>query len=54
MQEALDVAWVDNDPAVRVMQQRLFPAGKPTLEDFITITATLAIEVEVQKIHEKL
>lgn len=37
MQEAIDTAWAN--PAGRAMQQQLFPAGKPTVEEFLLRTA---------------
>lgn len=35
MQEALDAAWATDDPAAKELQERLFPGGKPSLEQFI-------------------
>ncbi len=35
MQEALDAAWGTDDPAAKELQGKLFPDGKPTLEQFI-------------------
>lgn len=35
IQEAIDAAWDNPDPAVRAMQHRLFPAGKPDMDTFL-------------------
>lgn len=35
MQEAIDAAWENQDPAVRWKQLQLFPTGKPTVEAFV-------------------
>lgn len=35
MQEAIDAAWENQDPAVRWKQLQMFPAGKPTVEAFV-------------------
>lgn len=35
MQKALDEAWASNDPEKLKMQKRLFPDGKPSVEEFI-------------------
>lgn len=39
MQAALDAAWDSTDGAVKAEQARLFPDGKPTLEQFILTVA---------------
>lgn len=35
IQESIDAAWDNQDPAVRWKQLQLFPAGKPTVEAFV-------------------
>lgn len=35
IQESIDAAWDNQDPAVRWKQLQLFPAGKPSPEAFI-------------------
>lgn len=35
MQEAIDAAWATADPAIMAAQLRLFPSGKPEIEEFI-------------------
>lgn len=35
MQEAIDAAWENQDPAIRWKQLQMFPAGKPTVEAFV-------------------
>lgn len=42
LQEALDAAWESSDPAALQLQGELFPAGKPTLEQFIEVLAHYA------------
>ena len=37
MQEAIDAAWETTDPAAQAYQKQLFPAGKPTVEEFIAV-----------------
>lgn len=39
IQESIDAAWDNQDPAVRWKQLQLFPAGKPTSEEFIVRVA---------------
>ena len=39
MQEALDAAWDNPDPAERARQRQLFPKGKPLIEEFIRVMA---------------
>ena len=39
MQEAIDEAWATADPAAKALQEQLFPAGKPTPEQFIATVA---------------
>lgn len=39
IQESIDAAWDNQDPAVRWKQLQLFPAGKPTPELFIARVA---------------
>ena len=36
---AIDAAWDNPDPAARAKQRQLFPGGKPTVEEFINVTA---------------
>ena len=38
MQIALDAAWNSPDPAARQKQRELFPNGKPSVEEFISVT----------------
>ena len=40
MAEAINAAW--DNPAGRAVQIQLFPAGKPTVEEFISRMANLA------------
>ncbi len=35
MQASIDEAWATADPAAQARQHQLFPAGKPTVEDFL-------------------
>ena len=39
MQQAIDIGWErsQNDPAAKAYWQQLFPAGKPTVEEFIAV-----------------
>jgi len=39
MQEALDDAWDNSDPAARARQRQLFPKGKPSIEEFVRVMA---------------
>ena len=39
MQAAVDAAWNDPDPAVQAEQRRLFPNGKPSVDEFIRVIA---------------
>lgn len=39
MQEAIDEAWASDNPEVIAAQLRRFPAGKPTVEEFISALA---------------
>ena len=39
MQEAIDAAWSAGEPAAMAEIRRWFPAGKPTVEEFLTRTA---------------
>lgn len=45
MEEAINAAWATTDPGAKAMQERLFPKGKPTVEEFIVIMAGLVGEV---------
>ena len=42
MQEAVDAAWNNPDPAIRGRQRQLFPDGKPSVEEFIRVMAEQA------------
>ena len=42
MQAALDAAWASEEPASIVLRSKIFPAGKPSLEEFIIVIACLA------------
>ena len=42
MQEAVDAAWNNPDPAIRARQRQLFPDGKPSVEEFIRVMAEQA------------
>ena len=35
IQQVIDIAWTTDDPKAKDLQQKLFPAGKPTPEEFI-------------------
>ena len=37
MEEAIVVAWATDDPEVKEFQARLFPNGKPTVEEYIAV-----------------
>lgn len=39
IQAAIDAAWNTEDPAAMTLQRELFPAGKPTPEQFIATVA---------------
>ena len=39
MQEAVDEAWDNPDPAIRARQRQLFPDGKPSVDVFIRVMA---------------
>lgn len=39
IQNAIDAAWDNQDPAVKWQQLQMFPAGKPTPEQFIARVA---------------
>ena len=39
MEEAIVVAWESEDPQVKAFQAKLFPNGKPTVEEFIAVMA---------------
>jgi translation initiation factor 2 alpha subunit (eIF-2alpha) len=39
IQDAIDTAWDNPDPAVRAKQRELFPNGKPLPEEFIRTMA---------------
>ena len=40
VQNIIDATWDDPDPVAREKQRKLFPNGKPTIEEFIRVTAT--------------
>ena len=44
MQKALDEAWNSTDPSEIEKQKELFPAGKPTLDEFIEKISRAVIE----------
>lgn len=46
MQQAIDMAWSSTDPDVVLFQLQLFPAGKPTVEEFIRVLAAEAARAE--------
>jgi hypothetical protein len=37
MQATIDAAWATTDPGAQAYQKQLFPAGKPTVEEFIAV-----------------
>ena len=40
MQKAIDMAWSDPTKEQKLFQERYFPCGKPTVDEFIrTVTA---------------
>lgn len=39
MQRVIDEAWHSENPDVIAFQKELFPAGKPTVEEFIAVVA---------------
>ena len=39
IQEAIDEAWNNPDPAIRESQRKMFPNGKPSIEEFIKAMA---------------
>lgn len=50
IQKCLDDAWNTDDPAVKQAQEKLFPEGKPTMEEFICRVAA-AIKREQSQGH---
>ena len=45
MEEAIVVAWTTDDPDVKEFQEKLFPTGQPTVEEYL---ATIIEYVEKQ------
>ncbi len=41
MTHAIDVAWESGNSDVKELQQKLFPKGRPTEEEFLTTLADL-------------
>ena len=39
MQAVIDATWDNPDPMARAKQRRLFPDGKPSIEEFIRVMA---------------
>ena len=39
MQSAIDATWDTPDPMAREKQRKLFPKGKPSIEEFIRVMA---------------
>ncbi|MGI6152192.1 MAG: sporulation initiation factor Spo0A C-terminal domain-containing protein [Christensenellales bacterium] len=39
MQETIDASWNNDDENIARVQRRLFPNGKPTVEEFIKVMA---------------
>lgn len=37
MQEAIEQAWSSTDPETVLFQMQLFPAGRPTVEEFVRV-----------------
>ena len=35
MEEAIVVAWATDDPEVKEFQEKLFPNGQPTVEEYL-------------------
>lgn len=44
MEEALEAAWMTEDSAMKKLQEKLFPEGKPSAEDFINTMAAYIIK----------
>ena len=44
MQKAIDAAWTSNEPECRLWQEKLFPNGKPSVEEFVATIAQYARE----------
>jgi len=40
MEKALEAAWMTEDPAMKELQEKLFPEGKPSAEEFIRTMAS--------------
>ena len=39
MEKAIVAAWSSTDPEVKAFQEKLFPNGQPTVEEFIAVMA---------------
>lgn len=39
LQATIDATWNSTEPAERARQRQLFPKGKPSIEEFITVMA---------------
>ena len=39
MEKALEAAWMTEDPAMKELQEKLFPEGKPSAAEFIRTVA---------------
>jgi len=41
IEEAIAAAWASDDPAARLLQDELFPGGRPSPEEFVSAVAKL-------------
>jgi len=37
IQSTIDLAWNHDDPSIRARQQALFPNGKPSIDEFLSV-----------------
>ena len=44
MQKAIDLAWANPTPEQKLFQERYFPNGKPTAEEFIKTVSNIIKE----------
>ena len=42
IQKTIELTWSNPDPKIKAAQQKLFPNGKPSVEEFIRTIATHA------------
>lgn len=44
IEDVINTAWLSGDPDVQAFQQSLFPAGKPSPEEFIAVISDIVRE----------